>query len=89
MRETRDRIINVLLTSGLPVFDDVCRAEDLLCGLQEIRLARGGHLHLPVPERVGKMIFIEHISLEDLKEAVAYLHMISLGEKADNLLGAR
>ena len=31
--ETRDRIITVLLTIGLPVFDDVCKAEDLLCGV--------------------------------------------------------
>lgn len=80
-RETRDRIINVLLSAGLPVFDDVCTAEEFLCGLQEIRLARGGHLHLPVPQRVGEMIFIEHVSLEDLQEAITYVRMISLGEK--------
>ena len=80
-RETRDRIITVLLAAGLPVFDDVCSAEDLLYGLQEIRLARGGYLHLPIPECVGKMIFIEHVSLEELKEAVAYLGVIHLREK--------
>jgi 2-epi-5-epi-valiolone synthase len=74
--ETRQRILNVLVAVGLPVFDDVCEAEGLLQSLRDIRLARAGNLHLPIPERLGRMVFIEHVSRDDLEQAVTSLRML-------------
>jgi 3-dehydroquinate synthase len=75
-RETRERIINALVAVGLPIFDEICEAEGLLQSLKDISLARGGSLHLPIPECVGKMIFIEQVTYEDLKQAVTHLQTL-------------
>lgn len=79
-KETRDRIIHVLMAVGLPVFDDVCEAEGLLHSLKDISLARGGSLHLPIPQRVGKMIFVQQVAYDDLKRAVTYLQALHVNK---------
>jgi 3-dehydroquinate synthetase/predicted NBD/HSP70 family sugar kinase len=75
-KETRERILDILVAVGLPIFDEVCETEGLLQSLKGIHLARGGSLHLPLPERIGKMIFIEHVPYEDLQQTVTYLQTL-------------
>ncbi|GER88928.1 hypothetical protein KDW_30900 [Dictyobacter vulcani] len=79
--ETRNRIIHVLMAVGLPIFDEACDAESLFKSITDIRLARGNNLHLPIPARVGKMVFIEHISFDVLKKTLEYLKSTDLNNK--------
>jgi 3-dehydroquinate synthetase len=76
---TFERLHNLIQAVTLPVTHDVCRPEVLMRGMEAARQHRAGDLNLVVPLEIGKAEFIQDVSFEDLKPALALI-----GDKLKN-----
>jgi 3-dehydroquinate synthetase len=56
----RDRILELLRSSGLPIHSPLLTTHNCIEALNDIEAHRGGDLNLVVPAGIGKATFIEH-----------------------------
>jgi 3-dehydroquinate synthetase len=68
------RLLRIYSEAGLRA--PLWPAWQLVEGLRQARLHRGGQLNLVVPVRPGKAIFLQDIDLPDLEEALKLLHRL-------------
>ena len=75
----RDRILNLLLGVGLPIYSHLLTLERCCRALDEIEAHRGGHLNLVVPSGIGKAVFLS--DKEQVPQAVLSTALDFLCEK--------
>ncbi|KOG91674.1 sedoheptulose 7-phosphate cyclase [Streptomyces varsoviensis] len=67
------RVLRLLHRTGLPIRHAVCDLDLLRRGLDDATGHRDGHQHVPLPTGIGEATFVEDITTEDLKRAMAFL----------------
>ncbi len=72
-RAVLDRLLAIFRTVDLPLSQAVCSAERLHDSLGSVRAHRGGHLNLVIPEDIGRPVFVQEVSVEELADALAFL----------------
>lgn len=62
-REDRDRILNLLTSVGLDVYDsETYKADRMWASLKDIVLHRGGNLNLVIPTQIGRADFVRNLN---------------------------
>lgn len=72
----RDRILRLLVNSGLPIYSSLLTADSGCRALAEMEAHRGGHLHLVLPRGIGGAIFVsekERLAPQVLHRALDFL----------------
>lgn len=65
----------------LPIYHKLCKPELMYDGLQDSILHRDGNQRFPILVDIGKAIFINDITFEELKKAVSFLKEIYSNSK--------
>jgi 3-dehydroquinate synthase len=65
------RLRQLISAAELPITHEVCRPDILLKGLHGARKHRAGNLNLVVPTEIGRADFIQEVSLNEIKQALA------------------
>ncbi|NQT22644.1 MAG: iron-containing alcohol dehydrogenase, partial [Candidatus Omnitrophica bacterium] len=77
-----ERIVKVVQGLGLPLFHESLTLENMVTGVQRAKEHKGGRLIAVIPEDIGKVVFTEEISKDEIEEALKYFRMKS-GESSE------
>jgi len=73
-RSDLDRIFSLVLTLRLPLSSKGLQPNMLMQSLIERQHHRNGVQRMPLPTGIGSCCFVKNITLEDINQAVTYLH---------------
>ncbi len=72
----KDRILRIMDRLALPTFHQSIEPDLLWEGLKERTAHRDGLQRVPLPRRIGKCVFINDVSYDDIKKACTELHQV-------------
>lgn len=70
------RIINLLLSAGLPISSEFCTIENCIRAIEKAKLHRGGDINCVIPNGIGKGHFIKQdndVLLSAIREGILFL----------------
>ncbi|MEU9878060.1 sedoheptulose 7-phosphate cyclase [Streptomyces phaeochromogenes] len=70
----RDRVLAVTTALGLPLTHPVCRPDLLEHALADTVRHRDGRQRLPLPAGIGSALFVNDLTVDEVRSAAAFLH---------------